>query len=211
MSQEIGRKGLMLVLSSPSGAGKTTLARRLLEDEAGIEMSVSCTTRSARPGEEEGKDYYFVSHERFIEMQSEDAFLEWAVVFDHRYGTPKGPVEAALTQGRDVLFDVDWQGAQKLRGSAGADVVSVFVLPPSADALEERLRQRAQDHEDVVRKRMQGASNEIQHWHDYDYVIVNSNVERSLACLKAILAAERVRRHRLTGLGPFVKSLLADL
>ena len=144
-------------------------------------------------------------------MQSEDAFLEWAVVFDNRYGTPRKPVEDALSQGRDVLFDVDWQGAQKLRGNAAQDVVSVFVLPPSASALEARLKQRAQDHEDVVKKRMQGASNEIQHWEEYDYVIVNSDVERSLAFLKAVLAAERVRRDRQTGIAPFVKTLLGDL
>ncbi|ODA68425.1 Guanylate kinase [Methyloligella halotolerans] len=211
MSEEIARRGMMLVLSSPSGAGKTTLARRLLEDDDGLEMSISCTTRPPRPGEQEGRDYFFVDHDRFIEMQSQDAFLEWAVVFDNRYGTPRKPVEDALSMGRDVLFDVDWQGAQKLRGNAARDVVSVFVLPPSARALEERLRQRAQDHEDVVKKRMQGASNEIQHWEEYDYVIVNSDVERSLAFLKAVLAAERVRRDRQTGIDPFVKSLLADL
>ncbi|XSG82396.1 MAG: guanylate kinase [Methyloligella sp. ZOD6] len=211
MSEEIARRGMMLVLSSPSGAGKTTLARQLLEDEEGIEMSISCTTRPSRPGEQDGRDYFFVDHDRFIEMQSEDAFLEWAVVFDNRYGTPRKPVEDALSQGKDVLFDVDWQGAQELRKNANSDVVSVFVLPPSAQALEERLKQRAQDHEDVVRKRMQGASNEIQHWDDYDYVIVNSDVARSLAFLKAILSAERVRRDRLTGLPSFVKGLLADL
>lgn len=211
MSEEIARRGMMLVLSSPSGAGKTTLARQLLEDEEGIEMSISCTTRPPRPGEQDGRDYFFVDHDRFIEMQSEDAFLEWAVVFDNRYGTPRKPVEDALSQGKDVLFDVDWQGAQELRKNANSDVVSVFVLPPSAQALEERLKQRAQDHEDVVRKRMQGASNEIQHWDDYDYVIVNSDVARSLAFLKAILSAERVRRDRLTGLPSFVKGLLADL
>lgn len=210
MTGEIARRGLMLVLSSPSGAGKTTLARRLLECEPGIAMSISCTTRSPRPGEVDGKDYYFVDRDRFMEMQGDDAFLEWAVVFDNYYGTPKAPVEAALAEGRDVLFDVDWQGAQQLRESAGDDVVSVFVLPPSMAVLEERLMRRAQDHPEVVAKRMRGATNEIQHWDEYDYVVVNSDVDQSLASVEAVLNAERVRRGRQLGLKAFVHGLLSE-
>jgi guanylate kinase len=210
-AQDIARRGLMLVLSSPSGAGKTTLARRLLAETSGITMSVSCTTRPPRPGEKEGRDYYFVDHDRFIAMQSKGEFLEWAVVFDNRYGTPRKPVEAALSKGQDVLFDVDWQGADALKKSAAADVVSVFVLPPSSKALEERLTRRAQDRPEIVQKRMQGASNEIQHWRAYDYVIVNSDVDRSLAGLGAILAAERLKRERQTGLQDFVQTLSREL
>ena len=211
MEVQVARRGLMLVLSSPSGAGKTTLARRLLDTAPGIDMSVSCTTRKKRKAEVEGRDYHFVDRQTFLEMQSHDEFLEWAVVFDNYYGTPKAPVEEALKAGHDVLFDVDWQGADKLRESAGDDVVTVFILPPSAKALEERLRIRAEDSETVVRKRMRGASNEIQHWKDYDYVIVNQDVDQSLSAVRAILAAERLRRSRLTGLETFVQYLLAEL
>ncbi len=201
----------MLVLSSPSGAGKTTLARRLLDTEPGIDMSVSCTTRKKRKAEVEGRDYHFVDRQTFMERQSRNEFLEWAVVFDNYYGTPKGPVEEALRAGHDVLFDVDWQGADKLRESAGDDVVTVFILPPSAKALEDRLKIRAEDSEAVVHKRMRGASNEIQHWKDYDYVIVNHDVNQSLSAVRAILAAERLRRSRLVGLEGFVQHLLAEL
>ncbi len=205
------RRGLMLVLSSPSGAGKTTLARRLLEEEPGIEMSVSHTTRKKRPGEVAGRDYHFVDHDAFTKMREQDEFLEWAVVFDNYYGTTRKPVEQALAAGRDVLFDVDWQGADKLRGSAPEDVVTVFVLPPSASALEQRLNVRAEDEPDVVQRRMRGASNEIQHWDQYDYVIINHNIDQALASVRAILAAERLKQSRQTGLKDFVQGLLAEL
>ena len=208
--EPISRRGLMLVLSSPSGAGKTTLARHLLEGE-GIEMSVSCTTRPQRNGEVEGKDYHFIDRETFARMRDHSEFLEWAVVFDHHYGTPRAPVEAALAQGRDVLFDVDWQGAASLRANAPGDVVTVFILPPSASELEQRLHVRAQDPADVVKRRMLGAGNEIQHWTDYDYVVLNHDVNQSAKTIHAILDAERVRRTRLTGLKDFVQTLLSEL
>lgn len=205
------RRGLMLVLSSPSGAGKTTLARRLLEEEPGIEMSVSHTTRKKRSGEVAGRDYHFVDHDAFTKMREQDEFLEWAVVFDNYYGTTRKPVEQALAAGRDVLFDVDWQGADKLRGSAPDDVVTVFVLPPSASALEQRLNVRAEDEPDVVQRRMRGASNEIQHWDQYDYVIINHNIDQALASVRAILGAERLKSSRQSGLKDFVQGLLAEL
>jgi guanylate kinase len=205
------RRGLMLVLSSPSGAGKTTLARQLRDAELGIEMSISCTTREKRKGEADGKHYHFVDRETFARMRDRGEFLEWALVFDNYYGTPRKPVELALASGRDVLFDVDWQGARKLRENAKDDVVAVFILPPTAAELEERLKVRAEDAEETVQRRMQGASNEIQHWDEYDYVVINHDVERSVAALRAILAAERLRRSRLTGLKYFVQNLLAEL
>jgi guanylate kinase len=208
---KIARRGLMLVLSSPSGAGKTTIARRLLDEDEGIAPSISHTTREKRRGETDGKDYHFVDKESFGRMRDQGAFLEWAVVFDNYYGTTRAPVEQALRQGRDVLFDVDWQGATALRETAREDVVSVFVLPPSASALEERLKTRAADSDEVVVRRMRGASNEIQHWDEYDYVVVNFDVDRSAAAVRAILAAERLRRERLTGLEGFVQGLLAQL
>jgi guanylate kinase len=210
METPIARRGIMLVLSSPSGAGKTTIASRLLKDP-GVEISISHTTRMKRKGEKDGKDYHFVDRETFTRMRDQDAFLEWAVVFDNYYGTTRKPVEEALAAGRDVLFDVDWQGARKLRESAEDDVVTVFILPPSATALEERLRTRAEDAEDVVKRRMRGASNEIQHWDEYDYAVVNTDIEQSVAAVRAILAAERLRRTRLTGLKTFVQNLLAEL
>lgn len=210
METPIARRGIMLVLSSPSGAGKTTIASRLLKDP-GVEISISHTTRMKRKGEKDGKDYHFVDRETFTRMRDQDAFLEWAVVFDNYYGTTRKPVEEALAAGRDVLFDVDWQGARKLRESAQDDVVAVFILPPSAAALEERLRARAEDSEDVVVRRMRGASNEIQHWDEYDYVVVNDDIEQSVTAVRAILAAERLRRTRLTGLKNFVQNLLAEL
>jgi len=205
------RRGLMLVLSSPSGAGKTTLARRLLEEETGIEMSVSHTTRKKRPGEVAGRDYHFVDHDAFTKMREQDEFLEWAVVFDNYYGTTRKPVEQALAAGRDVLFDVDWQGADKLRTSAPDDVVTVFVLPPSASALEQRLNVRAEDEPEVVQRRMRGASNEIQHWDQYDYVIINHNIDQALASVRAILGAGRLKSSRQSGLKDFVQGLLAEL
>jgi guanylate kinase len=201
----------MLVLSSPSGAGKTTLARRLLDAEPGVEMSVSCTTRKQRNGEVEGRDYHFIDREAFAGMRDCGEFLEWAVVFDNYYGTPRKPVEELLAAGRDVLFDVDWQGAQSLRDHSPDDVVSVFILPPSGKALEQRLTERAQDAPEIVAARMRGASNEIQHWGEYDYVVINHDIDQALAAVRAILAAERLRCTRLTGLKDFVQGLLAEL
>lgn len=210
MNPGIARRGLMLVLSSPSGAGKTTIARALREDP-GIEMSVSHTTRLARNGEQDGRDYHFIDREAFVRLRDEGEFLEWAVVFDHFYGTTRKPVEAALAAGRDVLFDVDWQGAASLRETANADVVTVFILPPTASDLERRLKERAQDTPEIVRRRMLGASNEIQHWTEYDYVVINYDIDRSVEAVRAILAAERLRRSRLTGLKAFVQNLLSQL
>jgi guanylate kinase len=207
----IARRGLMLVLSSPSGAGKTTLARRLIENEPRVAMSVSHTTRARRNGEKDGRDYHFVDRDTFTRMRERGEFLEWAVVFDNFYGTPRHPAEQALAEGRDVLFDVDWQGASSLRDKAKDDVVTVFILPPTAADLEQRLNVRAQDPPETVRRRMLGASNEIQHWDEYDYVVINYDIEQSVAAVRAILAAERQRRSRLTGLKDFVRNLLAEL
>ena len=201
------RRGLMLVLSSPSGAGKTTLSRQLLESDSSIDMSVSVTTRPPRKGEEEGKDYFFVSSSMFEEMVKTGAFLEHASVFGNRYGTPKEPVMLALAKGNDVLFDIDWQGTQQLRQQAGDDLVSIFVLPPSHDELERRLRARAQDEEKVVAARMARANNEISHWAEYDYVVINDDLAAALAKIKTILAAERMKRGRQTGIPAFVGKL----
>lgn len=201
----------MLVLSSPSGAGKTTLARRLLDKETGIEPSISHTTRPKRNGEQEGRDYHFVDRDAFTRLRDQGEFLEWAVVFDNFYGTTRKPVERALAAGRDVLFDVDWQGAASLRDQAKHDVVTVFILPPTAADLEQRLNERAQDPPETVRRRMLGASNEIQHWDEYDYVVVNHDIDCSVEAVRAILAAERLRRSRLTGLKQFVKKLQTEL
>jgi guanylate kinase len=211
MAEGIARRGLMLVLSSPSGAGKTTLARRLVEVEPGIAMSVSHTTRPRRKGEKDGRDYHFVDRGSFTRMRERGEFLEWAVVFDNYYGTTRRPVEQSLADGRDVLFDVDWQGAASLRDKAKDDVVTAFILPPTAADLEQRLKMRAQDTPEIVRRRMLGASNEIQHWQEYDYVVINYDIEQSVAAVRAILAAERQRRSRLTGLLAFVQNLLAEL
>lgn len=211
METGVARRGLMLVLSSPSGAGKTTIARRLWEEDNSIEMSISHTTRQKRNGEKDGKDYHFVDRETFTRMRDQGEFLEWAVVFDNFYGTPRHPAEQALAEGRDVLFDVDWQGASSLRDKAKDDVVTVFILPPTAADLEQRLNVRAQDPPETVRRRMLGASNEIQHWDEYDYVVINYDIEQSVAAVRAILAAERQRRSRLTGLKDFVRNLLAEL
>jgi len=197
----------MLVLSSPSGAGKTTLSRELLQSDNGIVISVSATTRARRPNEVDGRDYHFVSPSKFAAMVKADEFFEHATVFEHRYGTPKQPVMAALDAGRDVLFDIDWQGTQQLKERAREDLVSVFVLPPSHDELERRLKTRAQDSDDVVAVRMAKAASEISHWPEYDYVVLNREIERALAQVKAILEAERARRTRLIGVGEFVAEL----
>jgi guanylate kinase len=204
---EIKRRGLMLVLSSPSGAGKTTISRRLLTVEPGLVLSISATTRLMRPGETDGVDYHFVDHPTFDRMIAEGAFLEHARVFDHQYGTPRGPVEQSLADGRDVLFDIDWQGTQQLAQSARADLVSVFILPPTIAALEQRLKTRAQDSADVVARRMAKAADEMSHWAEYDYIIVNDDLEVSIQRVRAILLAERLKRHRQVGLAEFVKGL----
>lgn len=202
------RRGLLFVLSSPSGAGKSTIARKLLAAEAGrLEMSVSATTRPMRPGEVDGRDYHFVDLERFREMVSDHAFLEWAHVFDHRYGTPRAPVDAMLSEGRDVLFDIDWQGAQQLHQIAGGDVVRVFILPPSMEELHKRLVARATDAAEVIERRMARAANEVSHWDGYDYVLVNDDVERCFRQVQTILAAERLKRSRQTGLIGFIRGL----
>ncbi|GHF27624.1 guanylate kinase [Kordiimonas sediminis] len=204
------RRGLMLVMSSPSGAGKTTLSRRLLESDSSVVMSVSATTREPRPGEENGKDYFFVTHERFREMIDHGELLEHAVVFENRYGTPRGPVMQALNEGKDVLFDIDWQGTQQLAESAGDDLVRVFILPPSVAELENRLRKRAQDPENVVQKRMAEAESEISHWAEYDYVLVNDDLEDTFERLQVIIKAERERRRRRPGLSEFVRKLMDE-
>jgi guanylate kinase len=206
-SDSIQRRGLMLVLSSPSGAGKTTISRALLADDDNLVMSVSATTRPARPGEREGVDYYFVDPETFGLMVNRQELLEHAKVFGNYYGTPRAPVEAALERGRDVLFDIDWQGTQQLRENARDDLVSVFILPPSKAELERRLRARAQDSREVVAARMAKANDEMAHWQEYDYIVVNRDLDDSLAKVRAILAAERQRRERQGGLYDFVKRL----
>lgn len=198
----------MFVLSSPSGAGKTTLSRLLLEQDANLEMSVSVTTRPMRDGEEDGKDYYFTSQEEFAELVSNNALLESAEVFGNFYGTPEQKVTASLEEGTDVLFDIDWQGTQQIQDRSPEDVVSVFILPPSMEELERRLRGRGQDSEEVVMRRMAKASNEISHWNIYDYVLVNNDIEGSLDAVHAILKAERQKRGRQQGLTDFVKELV---
>ena len=206
----VSRRGLMLVLSSPSGAGKTTISRALLERDPHIAMSVSATTRQPRPGEVEGRDYHFVGVESFQRMVAAGEFLEHARVFDNFYGTPRAAVEDALADGRDVLFDIDWQGTQQLAQNARADLVAVFVLPPSVAELERRLTTRAQDSAEVVAKRMAKAGDEMSHWREYDYILVNTDVERSVAAVSAILAAERLRRDRQVGMHDFVSRLRGE-
>lgn len=203
----IARRGLLYILSSPSGAGKTTLARRLLAADPNITMSVSVTTRAPRPGEVDGHDYIFVDKARFEAMRDGGALIEWAKVFDNYYGTPMAPVAAAIEAGKDVLFDIDWQGAQQLTEKMPGDVVCVFVLPPSGKALEQRLKTRAQDTAEVVARRMAAAGAEISHWPEYEYVIVNADVEESVRSVIAILQAERLKRARLLGLSSFTRSL----
>jgi guanylate kinase len=203
----IQRRGLMLVLSSPSGAGKTTLSRQLLGNDSQIQLSVSCTTRERRPGEREGVDYRFVDTATFRGMIERDEFLEHARVFNHYYGTPRAPVEAALKAGRDVLFDIDWQGTQQLEEKGRQDLVRVFILPPSTRDLERRLITRAQDSPEIVAQRMAKAADEMSHWPEYDYVIINRDIATSLTQLKSILTAERLKRERQYGLSDFVKAL----
>jgi guanylate kinase len=210
-SVKIPRRGLLLVMSSPSGAGKTTLSRALLASDKNISMSVSVTTRLPRPAEIDGKDYYFLTKDKFIEMRDQGELLEWAEVFGNFYGTPKKPVLDALKEGRDVLFDIDWQGTQQLAQAMDDDLVRIFILPPGAEELRERLIKRAQDSASVVAKRMAEASKEISHWPEYDYVIVNSDIAESSAQIRAILAAERLKRRRQTGLTGFVRDLVKEL
>jgi guanylate kinase len=207
----IRRRGLMLVLSSPSGAGKTTISRRLLERDDNLTMSISVTTRAKRPGEVEGRDYHFIEREDYLRLVEEDGLLEHADVFGHQYGTPRAPVEEALAAGKDVLFDIDWQGTQQLASAARDDLVSVFILPPSGKELARRLHTRAEDPEEVIAKRMAKAGGEMEHWAEYDYVIVNEDVETSLANVAAILQAERLKRMRQVGLFDFVRRLQDDL
>lgn len=203
----MARRGLMLVLSSPSGAGKSTISKALLERDSLLSMSVSVTTRPMRPGETEGQDYLFVDQEKFDAMVDAGEFLEHAAVFENSYGTPKAPVEKILSDGNDVLFDVDWQGTQQLSEAARKDLVSVFILPPSIEELESRLHGRAQDSDEVVKKRMAKATSEMSHWAEYDYVVVNEDVETSVSQVAAILAAERLKRDRQQGLGDFVRGM----
>ncbi|WP_294288364.1 guanylate kinase [uncultured Sphingomonas sp.] len=201
------RRGLMFVLSSPSGAGKSTIAGKLLAAEQDLKVSVSYTTRAMRPGEVDGKDYHFVDLERFREMVDDHEFLEWAHVFDHRYGTPKTDVFHMLGEGQDILFDIDWQGAQQLHQLAGGDVVRVFILPPSMPELRQRLERRATDSQQVIDARMARAANEVSHWDGYDYVLVNDDVEQCFQHVRTILAAERLKRSRQTGLIGLIRHL----
>ena len=206
----ITRQGLMLVLSSPSGAGKTSIARAVLTRDAEITMSVSATTRPRRPGETEGKDYYFVDEQKFKRDVNKGLFLEYARVFGHHYGTPLGPVQKLLSSGRDVLFDIDWQGTQQVKAKARDDLVSVFVLPPSTAELEKRLIKRAQDSAEVVAGRMARAADELSHYPEYDYIIVNYDLVQSIDAVHTILKAERLRRSRQAGLTEFMKQLRED-
>jgi guanylate kinase len=201
------RRGLLLVISSPSGAGKTSLSRRLLADHSQLALSVSATTRPPRPGEQEGREYHFVASDAFQRLIDDDAFLEWAEVHEHRYGTPREPIMAALAQGRDVLFDIDWQGAAAIARQAAADTVRVFILPPSMNELAARLHSRAQDAEDVIVRRLGRAKGEIAKWADYDYIILNDDFDRASTELDAIYRAERLRRAR----NPWLEQVVAGL
>ncbi|HEY7231716.1 MAG TPA: guanylate kinase [Pseudolabrys sp.] len=205
------RRGVMLVLSSPSGAGKTTLSRKLLDNDKNVMLSVSVTTRKMRPGEKDGRDYHFMNRKQFDTLAEANELLEWAEVFDNYYGTPKKPVMEALAAGRDVLFDVDWQGTQQLREKAPKDLVSIFVLPPSIPELERRLHRRAQDDYETIHRRMAKAADEMSHWAEYDYVVINHELDQAFSDVTAILAAERLRRERQPGLSDFVRNLQAKL
>lgn len=207
----VERRGLMFVLSSPSGAGKTTLSRMLIAETPDLDMSVSATTRPMRPGEVDGKDYYFVDQARFEQMVANGELLESATVFGNRYGTPRAPVDAALAAGKDVLFDIDWQGTQQLRSRSSSDVVSVFILPPSATALEQRLHTRAQDSDEVIRGRMKKAGDEMSHFDAYDYIVVNDNIGVAFESVRSILRAEQLKRERQVGLDGFVRELRRQL
>ena len=209
-SPSTARRGLMLVISSPSGAGKTSLSRRLIAEFPDLSLSVSCTTRPPRPGEEDGREYHFVSPDQFQAMVRDQAFLEYAVVHEHSYGTPREPVMQALAEGRDVLFDVDWQGATSIAAGAPGDVVRVFILPPSLAELKRRLHARAQDKEDVIERRLDRARDEISQWLPYDYVLLNQDFERAYAELAAIYQAERLRQGRNLWLNDFVRQLLDE-
>jgi len=206
----IRRRGLMLVLSSPSGAGKSTISRALLADDPELRLSVSVTTRPKRAAEVDGRDYHFISLERYREMVERDELLEHARVFDNHYGTPRQQVEDELSAGRDVLFDIDWQGTQQLADKVPRDLVRVFILPPSTEELERRLRARAQDPEDVVQRRMAKAADEMSHWAEYDYIVVNTDVDQAIARVKAILTAERLRRDRQIGMVDFVNAMRGE-
>ena len=210
ISETIGRRGLMLILSSPSGAGKTSIARRLLDEDNNLTLSVSATTRPPRANEEDGRDYHFVNQQRFDQMVAQDEFLEYATVFSNSDGTPKADVMSALERGEDVLFDIDWQGTQQVANAARTDLVSVFILPPSREALQQRLISRAQDSADVVAGRMAKASDEISHYREYDYIVVNEDLDRSVESVRAILSAERLRRDRQVGMTGFVRTLQSD-
>ncbi|WP_126423874.1 guanylate kinase [Asticcacaulis excentricus] len=204
------RRGLMLIVSSPSGAGKTSLCRRLMADHADLDLSISVTTRSPRPGEKDGREYHFISDAAMDDLVKNDALLEWAAVHDHRYGSPREPVEKALSQGQNVLFDIDWQGAQRISAKAPSDVVRVFILPPSMEELKRRLYARAQDADDVIQRRLSRAKGEIAHWAEYDYVILNDDFDRSYAELVHIYHSETARRSRGLWIAPFVDELMGE-
>ncbi len=203
----VARRGLMLVMSSPSGAGKTTLSRLLLAADSNVELSISVTTRPRRLSEVDGRDYHFIDQRKYDAMARNGELLEWATVFGFSYGTPREPVERALAAGRDVLFDIDWQGSQQLIKKCRSEVATIFILPPSLSELERRLRRRAEDTEDIIRKRMEKATDELAHWAEYDYVIVNHDLDQAFADVRTVLAAERLRRERQTGLADFMRSL----
>lgn len=207
----ISRRGMMLVLSSPSGAGKTTLSRRLLDEDKGVALSISVTTRKMRPGEVDGRDYTFIDRRRFDALVEKNELLEWAEVFDNYYGTLRKPVMDALAKGRDVLFDIDWQGTQQLREKARSDLASIFILPPSIPELEKRLHKRAQDDYETIHRRMAKAADEMSHWAEYDYVVINHDLNRAFEEVRAILASERLKRERQPGLSDFVRGLQAKL